>query len=58
MIKAVERPILRATLARATLAATHDDPLLYAAASLILLAGLRSSEVGQLLVHDWAPGWL
>lgn len=41
---------------RDAVAATRGDVLLHAGASLMLLAGLRSSEVAGLLVGDWQPG--
>jgi integrase len=49
-------PILDEDVARAVLAATRGDALLHAGTSLMLLAGLRPSEVRHVLVPDWAPG--
>lgn len=56
MVRAVVRPILPTSVARAAVEATKDDPLLYAASSLMLLAGLRCGEATSLLVRDWSRG--
>jgi integrase len=56
MTRTLTRPILSTPAARAVLAATTEDPLLHAAVSLMLLAGLRPSEARRLLVQDWQPG--
>lgn len=45
----------RLPLSRAALAAISDVPL-HAAATLMLLAGLRPGEVRRLRVLDWTPG--
>ncbi|MGW2920449.1 hypothetical protein ACWDBF_21660 [Streptomyces angustmyceticus] len=50
------RPPLSATDARAALAAVSDDVELHAAATLMLLAGLRPGEAQRLRVLDWTPG--
>lgn len=54
----VDRPVLSTPDARALLTHTRDsdDPLLHAAASLLLLAGLRPREVEELHVADYTPG--
>jgi integrase len=41
---------------RDAVAATRGDVLLHVGASLMLLAGLRASEVAGLLVQDWQSG--
>src|SRR2546430_10935980 len=56
VVKAVARPPGAPSVARAAIEATKDDALLHAAASLLLLAGLRSGEAGTVRVRDWAPG--
>ncbi|GFE19993.1 hypothetical protein [Streptomyces nigrescens] len=50
------RPPLTTALARAALAAISGDVELHAAATLMLLAGLRPGEVQRLRVLDWTPG--
>ncbi|WP_078943196.1 tyrosine-type recombinase/integrase [Streptomyces aureus] len=54
--EAEQKPLLPITVARAALQSTRSDQLLYAAASLLLLAGLRRGEVSGLLVGDWLSG--
>lgn len=56
MTRTLERPILSVSTARAALDATKHDVLLHAGTSLMLLAGLRPTEVTGLLVRDWEPG--
>lgn len=56
MTRTLERPILPVATARVALEATKHDVLLHAGASLMLLAGLRPTEVTGLLVRDWEPG--
>jgi integrase len=56
MVRILERPLVKPSVARAAVEETRDDPLLYAGVSLMLLAGLRPSEVTSLLVRDWSPG--
>ncbi|MFB7999472.1 hypothetical protein ACFC4G_42585 [Streptomyces sp. NPDC056002] len=53
MTTRVRRPPLTPTMAREAVAAMADDELLYAAGSLMLLAGLRRGEATALLVRDW-----
>ncbi|MEE6264852.1 hypothetical protein V2E29_04225 [Streptomyces diastatochromogenes] len=50
------RPPLSAAVARAALAAISGDVVLHAAATLMLLVGLRPGEVQRLRVLDWTPG--
>lgn len=52
----LRRPVLTSAEGRAVLAATRDDPLVHAAASLMLLAGLRPQEVAELRMPDYVPG--
>lgn len=52
----LQRPILTSTQGRAVLAATRDDPLVHAGATLMLLAGLRPQEAADLYVSDYEPG--
>ncbi|MFF1343939.1 hypothetical protein ACFVYT_39980 [Streptomyces sp. NPDC058290] len=52
----LDRPVLSAPDARALLAETKPDPLLYAATALMLLAGARPMEVVALKVAHYAPG--
>lgn len=49
-------PAIDEDVARAALAATAGDPLLHAGTALMLLAGLRPSEVRHALVKDWTGG--
>ncbi|OLZ72588.1 hypothetical protein AVW11_04130 [Streptomyces amritsarensis] len=56
MPRTVQRPILAQPDARALLAATRVDPLLHAAVSVMLMAGLRPTEAARLTVADYAPG--
>jgi integrase len=50
------RPALSEGDARALLAETSADPLVHAAVSLMLLAGVRSTEVVRLAVVQYEPG--
>ncbi|MFF5304756.1 hypothetical protein ACFY5F_35895 [Streptomyces sp. NPDC013161] len=50
------RSHLSISVARAALESTRRTPLLYAATSLLLLAGLRRNETTRLLRNDWQSG--
>ncbi|MEU8839908.1 hypothetical protein AB0D97_12375 [Streptomyces roseus] len=52
----LDRPALSVDEARVLLAETRQDPLLHAAASLMLLVGARPREVGEAVVSDYEPG--
>ncbi|MFE2850538.1 hypothetical protein ACFXJO_05320 [Streptomyces lavendulae] len=52
----LDRPTLSVQDAHLLLNETRDDPLLFAAASLMLFAGARPSEVGEVKVFDYEPG--
>jgi integrase len=52
----LDRPILSASEAQALVAETREDPLLYGAAVLMLLAGARPLEVTEAKVADYQPG--
>lgn len=51
----LDRPALSIDEACALLAETRQDPLLYAAVSLMLLAGARPREVADATVADYEP---
>ncbi|MFF8784876.1 hypothetical protein [Streptomyces sp. NPDC015125] len=50
------RPLPTTALARAALTAVSGDVELHAAATLMLLVGLRPGEVQRLRILDWTPG--
>jgi integrase len=50
------RPVLSEAEARALLAETVADPLVHAAVALMLMAGVRATEVGRLTVAQYEPG--
>ncbi|MFE2164905.1 hypothetical protein ACFXB3_07495 [Streptomyces sp. NPDC059447] len=52
----LDRPALSVPDAQQLLAETREDPLLHAAASLMLFAGARPTEVNEAKVTDYAPG--
>lgn len=52
----LDRPALSVDEARALLAETRRDPLLYAATSLMLFAGARPQEAAEATIADYEPG--
>lgn len=52
----LDRPALSVDDARMLLAETRQDPLLHAAASLMLLAGARPQEAAEATIADYEPG--
>jgi integrase len=52
----LDRPVLSVPDARSLLAETQADPLLYAATSLMLMAGARPMEATSVTVADYQPG--
>lgn len=52
----VDRLPLSVPVARAVLPSVEHDPMMYAGAALMLLAGLRPGEVSRLTIADYEPG--
>jgi integrase len=52
----LDRPALSLPDAQALLAETRQDPLLYAATSLMLFAGARPQEAAEATIADYEPG--